>query len=357
MYTIPNHIHHAVGIDISDGSLELADINHTDAGGYTMQTYDRVVLPESTVVHGRIMDEQRLDQAFKELLTRARLQAENLSIVSALPDNQVIFHVMPLDMQQIPSYGHCERYARETMALYRTKVNDPVIRWELSHTDTQMFDLCVYMTSNDYVRQWKRFFDRHGCRLVALEMESLNLRRALLNALNRPDRIMIIDCGFRTTNIAVFSTEGLIHSYGIPRGGYHITKTLAATLHMSWDDANTRKESEGLSSKDPAVAGCIGNVLDDILTHSTILDLICSLKITGCIVTGGGSTMPGIVPYLRSHVSVPVEQGACWCLHHAHTRGITHRMEPNQQNIYAGALGLALRGADHESLQDGINLF
>src|SRR3990167_1884069 len=88
--------HHAIGIDIADSSLELVNIETLKDGNLAINEHARVTLPSRTIVHGTIRDDRDLDAALTQLFIRAHLDPRGVSVVSALPDSQVLVKALPL---------------------------------------------------------------------------------------------------------------------------------------------------------------------------------------------------------------------------------------------------------------------
>src|SRR3989344_5101082 len=84
-----------IGIDISDGSLELAYIPIGDDSIHAV-TLSHVVLPDHVIVHGLIHDETHLIQAMRQLYAEAGLETHTLPIAIALPDPQVTVTSVPV---------------------------------------------------------------------------------------------------------------------------------------------------------------------------------------------------------------------------------------------------------------------
>src|SRR3989344_3513194 len=90
-------VHHAIGIDISDGSLELVNLGESRSHMMLIKEHARVVIPDNVIVHGIIRDERALRTALKHLLAKAKLHDDRFFVVTALPDVQVITKSIPLE--------------------------------------------------------------------------------------------------------------------------------------------------------------------------------------------------------------------------------------------------------------------
>lgn len=346
----PRHAH-AIGIDITDGSLELANTIR-DGNTISLREHVRLLLPPEVIVNGVIRDQAALHEYIGELLAQARIHAHQISVVTALPDAQIIMRSFMVPDGRGYSYEQLSQIARHHVRQSNIELNAPRILWQAIPWRGRDIEMNVYLTDAAYIDQWLKFFARSGLRLVVLEMESLALARSLRQRLTSDETFGIIDFGYRHTNIALFDRHGLRYSHIFKPGGNDITMSIADALGCTPEEAERHKL---LSDSDEVrqivyrelsgVVESIGQALNQNPTPQSM------------IITGGGANIPGISNWCEKQLSLRARLGHIW-LHDTSSRGqkiADTQLDVDQQQLYAGAIGLALRGLDNLTLARGIN--
>src|SRR3989344_4146780 len=355
----PSTAHHAVGIDISDGSLELINLGEHRDGNLTLHDVARVELDPETIVHGIINDTKWLRSALSELLAQKKMDPRNLNVVSALPDNQVIVKTIPLHgIEHATSYEALDTLAHSLASSLNLKIKRPIIRWKYNAHSHGGEELLLFTTDARYVQQWRTFFKRGGMNLVALEMESLALGRALIQKCAHDENIGIIDFGYRHTSLSIFDYSGLRHSFSIEGGGHALTALLARHLELSFADAEKLKIKTKLTKRDGSGASV---VMQEHLTailqgvHESIL--ACRLPLKKIFITGGGAHIGDIETLTESIIGFTVLQGTLW-IHPMRRKNISladHSSLELEDDLFAGAMGLAIRGHSRFAIRKGVN--
>ncbi len=350
---------HAVGIDISDGSLELANIQERRDGVPVLIDYARVTLPEHVIVHGRIQDEPLLDEALEELLDQTSLELRNVSVCTALPDSQIITKILPLPKSpEIPSFDSLHQSAQLLYKSLNFRIEDPVLQWTFHELPDTSGELTLFATAADAVHQWERFFKKEGMDLLSLEMESLALQRAFIQKIPHNESIALIDFGFRMTIISIVDASGLRYSHTIDQGGFDLTTAIARTTSAKLDTAERLKISVGLTNRaDKPLHALITKNIDDLLhlIHASLQDF--GGAVDSIIITGGGARLRGIRAETEHVLKIPTKRGIPWFsqVHQVKGQLNSTQIETTKMPLYAGALGLALRGMNRYTLAKGIN--
>ncbi len=347
---------HAIGIDISDGSLELVDVREHRDGTLAIHDYTRTLLPGDAIVHGIIKKEQVLTESLLSSLKTLRMKPDELQVVTALPDSQIIVKTLPLaGIAQDRSYENLEHLAHHLYHQLDYHINKPLIQWQYNEMKKRgVEELVVYMTSKSYVDQWRAFFLKHRMRLAILEMESLALSRALIERCAFDEKVAIIDLGFRSTSLSLIEHCGLRYSYSIPEGGWSITLAIAHTVGCSLDDAERIKLA---ATKSAEVSDIIMKTMEKIL-HSLAEHVPLDARpVSRIILTGGGAQTRGTKELVERRLGSSASLGEVW-LHPMRQKNIQlkhPRLAAWEQQLYAGAIGLAIRGSSRSHQRRGIN--
>ena len=347
---------HAVGIDIADGSLELINLSQDHAGGVSLAEHARILLPSDVIVHGTIQNRSSLDRSLDALLSSASLPQGITHVVSALPDPQVVVKSIPIPAQTAGSGFDMDHLARVAFKTLAVPVRNPVVRWNVIRFDEKQSFLQLFITSRAYVQQWITFFRRHKLQLVALEMQSLALARALVHRIPPQAVVGLVDLGMRYTALSLLTHRGVIYSHTYDSDSITLRELLEERFDMPEDIIRRSLRTISLNDSDPlaeTVRDHFISLFADI--KKTVQEL--HVKPQRYIVTGADARIKGIRSYAQDALAVPVERGVVWPFHVGAARARARKPEltPFDQQLYAGALGLALRGLSRAHLSHGIN--
>ena len=354
-------LHHAIGIDISDGSLELINISEYQEGNLSIDEHARVTLPDHTIIHGAISDKKSLDHAFDELIRKAQLEKKEVNaVISALPDSQVLLKTIPLsNIPHDTTLKYLDSIARDAFQELNVNIEKPVIQWRyIPKNRDGGQELILYIANQQLVNEWRDYFERHHMHLVGLEMESLAVARSLIQRSARDEITVIIDFGYRETNLSVIDETGLRYSHSIDQGGFTITHTVAEKLNKTAEGAEKLVRTVGTNVKANKDVGSIIRLLvkgiAQLFSEGLPKEYSKPKKI---IVTGGGALIPGVKNIIEEIFGVKTVSVSPWILankqkniHLKHTK-----LNKNDHHLYTGAIGLALRGTNLSSSWKSIN--
>lgn len=181
--------------------------------------------------------------------------------------------------------------------------------------------------------------------LVALETESFSLARSLIGP--REGAFLIIDVGYKMTGITIVDDGSVTESHSISSvGGEELTKIIAHSFGVNEERANVLKREIGLDVNSPdkklaeIVMPILGIIISEIKKNQQNYLRTNGKKISGIVLTGGSSRMPGLSEYLSRELNLPVEIGNPFKM-----VSYDSRLEGKLEAIassYAVAMGLAL---------------
>jgi cell division protein FtsA len=181
--------------------------------------------------------------------------------------------------------------------------------------------------------------NRAGLEVQDTIYEGIAAAEAVLSADERELGVCIADIGASTTELAVFFEGSIAHTAVLPIGGDHFTNDLAVGLHISVEEAEELKRTYGhsvvtsvpqgneieiganltlASPQGPRVvrqrflaeileprARELFTMLRNNLRDGGVLEALGA----GCVFTGGGALMPGLLDNAESLLRVPARVG------------------------------------------------
>lgn len=192
-----------------------------------------------------------------------------------------------------------------------------------------------------------------GLEIKDIEPSSLASARAVLTDRQKERGSAILDIGAWSTDLAVFEEKDLIHLTVFPIGSGHITNDLAIGLKTDIDLAEKIKreygtckgsrgrgekiemeEDDSVSFRENDIVKIVKPRVEEIFeqAHEQLKTISKDDKLPGgVILTGGGSTLPGIVEMAKDELELPVRTAA-------------PEHEDLQDPAWSTAWGLTLKG-------------
>ncbi len=173
--------------------------------------------------------------------------------------------------------------------------------------------------------------NRAGLEVTETVFEALAAAEATLSADERELGVCLLDIGASTSELVVFFEGSVAHTSVVPIGGDHFTNDLAVGLHVTAPEAEWLKcnyghaivtsvpqhsevELAGLPGYEPRIVSqrLISEILEprarelfqllrDNLRHGGVLEAMGA----GCVLTGGGARLPGLLETAESLLRVP----------------------------------------------------
>jgi cell division protein FtsA len=178
--------------------------------------------------------------------------------------------------------------------------------------------------------------NKAGLEVSETVFESIAAAEATLSADERELGVCLVDIGAGTSEIIVYFEGSVAHTSVIPIGGDHFTNDLAVGLHITAPEAEWIKcnygnavvtsvsqiaeiELTGMPGFEPRVvrqrllceileprARELFHMLRDNLRHGGVLEALGA----GCVITGGGARLAGLLDVVESQLRVPARIGS-----------------------------------------------
>ena len=194
-------------------------------------------------------------------------------------------------------------------------------------------DLHIATCSGSALQSTITCANRAGLEVTEAVLESIAAAEATLSADERELGVCLLDIGHHSSDLAVFFEGAVAHTASIPIGGAHFTNDLAVGLQMPVAQAEELKRQYGhvVVTSVPQVAEieihnpqpqslrlrAIAEILEprarellylvkESLRHGAVVEALGA----GCVLTGGGAMMPGMLDVTESQLRVPARTGS-----------------------------------------------
>jgi len=344
------------GLDISDGSVEILELK-----GFwksRIAAYGRVMLEEGIVKDGEVLQREKLKQKIAEALASAAPRKVSTNkVVLSLPESKIFIHTFVIDIPKETRRKKRREMLTEVIWEEIGKVipfnkENIYYDWDVTRVkgaDGKMFNKVLFAAAPKViVDEYIKTTSELGLEVSMLNPESINLGKILLGKNGKST--MIVDIGSRTSNISVFSEDGVLAiSVAIPVAGSVFTQLIADKLNKSKEEAEKLKKEIGFQSASGAEKKKVMEILEPALKQ-----IAREIKraaeyykkrhlrpISQIILVGGSALLPGLDSFFHKETKFEVDTANAF--RHI-SWSLSLKKQPHKV-LFANVAGLAAQGA------------
>jgi len=193
-------------------------------------------------------------------------------------------------------------------------------------------DLHIATCSGSAMQSTVTCANRAGIEVSEVVLESIAAAEATLSADERELGVCLLDIGAHSSDLAVFFEGAVAHTASVPIGGQHFTSDLAVGLKMPLAQAEELKRQYGncvVTAVPQQAAIEVANPQPRMLPLRAIAEIleprarellyfvkeslrqggVVEALGAGCVLTGGGAMLPGMLDVTESQLRVPARTG------------------------------------------------
>lgn len=342
-----------LGVDLGATSIKIVELKE-EAGRARLLTYgyteQSIGYPEKEFTE----TPERAIDLIKKICVKARTVSKQA--VAALPSASVFSSV--INIPAAPGKDLAEAVRWEAKKIIPLPLEEMILDWKVLTPETaagvtpsvapqKTTRVLLTAAAKNLVKKYLDIFKGAGLNLVSLETETFALVRALVGV--DKSTVIVVDMGAASTAISIIENGVPFLNRSLNVGGINITKEIAASLGIDFNQAEQMKYDVGMS---PGAGGGVSKIVERAL--SMLLNEIkyCTniyqnqeggtgKKIEKVILTGGGALLPNFVEYLSGALNMRVYAGNPWAriIYPEELRPILDQVGPK----FSVAIGLAMR--------------
>ncbi|MFH1181264.1 MAG: type IV pilus assembly protein PilM [bacterium] len=355
----------AFGLDISDFSLKIIKLKKKGSF-FRLASFGEQKIKAGIIKEGEIKKKEALVEIVKEALSK--IQGEKIKTkyaVVSLPEEKAFLQIIQMPLM-------AEEYLKSAVIFEAENyiplpIEKVYLDYEImpqSSDSKDHLDILLAALPRDIIDPYVFCLKEAGLKILALEIESLSIARALIKNGKNDQPVFLIDLGASRTSFIAF--DGCVKfTSSIPVSGRHFTQLIARNLGVGEAQAENLKLKYGLGGKPfgQAQTGQKGKIFEALIP--ALVDLIQQVKkhldfyqthdlrkeqilkagaLTKVLICGGGANLKGLTDLLFSELKIPVEISNPWINILPENQKETPQMSREDSLRYATALGLALRG-------------
>ena len=314
-----------VGIDIGSSAVKIVELRKK-GGRAVLSTYGALALgPYANVSVGQVtkLPNEKVAEALRDILREANATTKTCSFAIPLSASLLSLIEMPvLDQKQLPQMVPIE--ARKYIPVQMSDVtldwwiipkterevtsspDDPVAKIQKA----KLVDILLVVIQNAVLNNYREIVRLTGLDVSFFEIEAFSTIRAVMNRETMP--VMIFDMGAGATKLYIVEMGIVRTSHTINRGSQDITAALAQSLGINVAEAEKLKRDNGLITEGKtgtaeAAAIILGYIFAEVNRVLISYQRKSGKVVRRVILTGGGSTLKGILPFAQENLESEVE--------------------------------------------------
>lgn len=310
-----------LGIDIGTAAIKIVELSKK-GGRFNLENYGLFelkglseTLEQSSGLNpsqGLLkLPEDEIVWGIKELIRKTKIKSS--SVIASIPSFSTFSTI--IEMPYLSEEDLAKAMPFEARKYIPIPINEVRMDWSiidisnpgsisLDKKDSKPTTVEIFLAAVplDEASRYKKIMQNAGLKLRALELENAALIRAVLG--NDLTPTAIINIGGRSTSIVIVNKgyERVSHNYEI--GGFEITKSIARSLNVSLEKAESLKRKLGLKPSDENIVNEAMSSLIDMMVFEakkTISNYEASKnqKVSKILLVGGLINMPNFVNYFK----------------------------------------------------------
>ncbi len=307
-----------VGLDIGTSGVRAAELT-TGRGSTTLERFGQVALPAGAVRDGEVIDAPAVASAVRQLWAQAKFSTKK--VVVGVANQKVV--VRQVDLPWLPVNELKRSLAFQVQDFIPMPVEQAILDFHLleeftNDSGARTLRVLLVAAARDMVGSALEAVSLAGLTPTLVDLTSFAVLRSQMTSAGFPmESEALVDVGSSVTNIVV-------HSGGVPRfvrillmGGGDITDAVAERLGVAPEQAESVKQSTGMSPVSGAAEPHPANRAIESVGSSFVEEVRGSLdyylaqpgaaRIGRIVLSGGGSRLRGLVERLEVATRLPVE--------------------------------------------------
>ena len=311
-----------IGLDVSDYSLKLIQLNKIGRETINIQAISKVNIPKGLIEGGEIVNKIKVIEAIKTLLDKPlKGKITSRDVVACLPETKTYLKLIEIEKSPNNINQVIESEIEKHIPL---SLDDIYYDWQVIKSTRETDMILIGACPKKIVKQYIEVFKEAKLSIVGFEIEAIAISRSLLKEESpkikknhNKGNYLIIDIGKKRTSMFVYSKNSPLFTLSLPLSGELINSHISQSLEIDENQAEKAKIICGLDKS--KAKGIIRNIISD--TIDNIVEKIDESidyynhhfpnkgKIEQILICGGGSSIKNIDSYIEEATSIKTNKG------------------------------------------------
>ncbi|MBI4099755.1 type IV pilus assembly protein PilM [Candidatus Microgenomates bacterium] len=308
-----------IGLDIGLTSVKLVQLEPVDDKKFKLVSLGQVEAPK---FENQLQWTASRVEVIKALVKGSHVSSRQVAL--SLPESQVYTRVVDMPFLEEPELSQAISWQAEQYI--PIPLSDVVLKHQVLSLPEQgvpgaKMSVLLLAAPNEVLNNYMSVCLSAGLDVVAVETEVLAVIRALTFGIPAFPPSLLVHIGAETTTFCIYREGMLALTQSVGTGAVAITRAIGTELELDGAQAEQYKRSYGLDSSklDGKVAAAAKPVVEYILAEGKRVlgayesrDTSNREPVRRVVLSGGGSILPGIVPYITGSMGLEVQLGDPW---------------------------------------------
>lgn len=243
-----------VGIDVGSHSIKVAEIR-SQGGRPAITALGIIPTPMNTVDQTGILDPENVGAAVRQACAEGGAGIAE-AILSLAGQQSILVRTLEVPrMNETELRQHMDWEVQRNIPFSESDVEQDFKAYPASDAASQNLDVVMAISPRSAVENGVGVIKKAGKKPIALDVEPLAIARVLATAYAGDiagQSICVIEIGHRTTAINIYKDGQLMMPRQVPMGGEMFTREISERLGVSMDEAERLKIEEGEIPSGPA---------------------------------------------------------------------------------------------------------
>lgn len=312
-----------IGLEIGEQNMVLAEIKRS-GNTYEIMKFGIVPTPQGIMEGKMIVNEQGVIETLKKLAQNAKVGSYRVAL--AVPGENTF--VRNLVVPVMPESELAEAVKIETEAQLPIPGKEVTVDF-IKHNviidgNSKKQEILAVAVKNEVISRMVRIVEAAGFRPVIMDIEPMVLHRAvkMLNKSSIPEQggLCLVNVGAGSTNISVFEQDQLYFNRTLGFGYFKLSMSLVNQFNIPLETAEdeiaatdfeaviNRNEESVPNSRSQALILRVEGLASEIRRSvEYYISQHHGRQVSKVIITGMGSKLKGMAPYMQNILELPVE--------------------------------------------------
>ncbi|NCT55373.1 type IV pilus assembly protein PilM [bacterium] len=338
-----------LGIDLGSQYLKSVEIQRNSDGTTELISLSKVDISGLDMFSGKVFDPKPITDFLRDYVMQNKYIGKSVNL--GLPSSLTYIRIdsfPKLTGKELENAVNLELQNQTVVPLAESSVSFQVLP---NSGNTEKTDVLSVIAPKTLTNNLLAVIKDSGLNLQSIEPNVLGTIRGVLNEEAVNPATVVLDIGYKFSDISVFADNALRFTRNVPTGMSSLIKTVAQGLNLEVIQAEEYIKTYGLSAEKlngkvrDAAASVITLLLDEVKRSNTFYETRGgSSKIKRLVLAGGGAYIPGLVVHAANYLGLEVEIANPWDQIRnlgAYSSNLAD-LEP-QAPLYTTSVGLSLK--------------
>ncbi|MCO4792685.1 MAG: type IV pilus assembly protein PilM [Bacteriovoracaceae bacterium] len=303
-----------IGLDIGLSSIKACVVDKSGKNNFKLTRFATVSLPEAALIEDEIQKEEEIVEAIEKVIGRLKTKLGNVCMGMSGPNTVA----RKLQLAGGTNDEIAEQVSWEAEQYLPFELEESSMAFHnLGENDGGGVDVLVCAVRKDILLNFKELVENSGLKVKIVDLNVtaiINVFELVMGEkLDDPDQSwLILDLGAQKTSFIIYKGNKVQFVKEMNIGGVMITEEIQRQMGVNYEEAEDLKNNGDENGNLPEeILEIIDDVVESFFSEikKTIDFYISSTSdesLVGCLLTGGGALVPGLIEGLEALLGVDV---------------------------------------------------